>query len=138
MMIRSSSRFFMAVYNQKVKKKVANMCNFSTKLDVSCFHYYFSNRLHFHSFVCIFMYHIWKKSHFPIATKLYSILKEMHPWELVEHRSIKRNTLYKRLNVILLPTWTFQNYSASRERPLTLFRYTHSLSHFKMKEIDFS
>ena len=111
----------MTVYNQKRQKiKVANMCNFFTKLDVSCFHYYFSNRSHFHNFLCIFMHHIWKKSLFPylqFATNRMSIFKKMRPWELVEKGSLNRNTryIYKRF----FPTPSTIQRDIIFENPLT-------------------
>ena len=91
--------------------------------------------------LCIFMYHIWKKIlclYLQFATNQQTACRYLKKCALEGLLNTGRYRVIKRLNVIVLPTWTFQNSSASRERPLTPFRYKLSLLHFKMKEMNFS
>ena len=96
---------------------------------------------HFHNFVVYLHVSYMKKIlclYLQFATNQQTACRYLKKCALEGLLNTGRYRVIKRLNVIVLPTWTFQNSSASRERPLTPFRYKLSLLHFKMKEMNFS
>ena len=96
------------------------MCNFFTKLDVSCFHYLFSNRSYFH--ICVSSWMIYEKK-LQIATNRMSISlknaplrscwkrvnKEKHPvfsvWKTVENNTHRTTQLFSNSWYIWMPKW---------------------------------